>query len=176
MLTNITTWRRLWPVLLLSLLSCSGAPDSGPVEVKWDRDTCTRCSMVLSDRNHSAQVRAAPEAGKRSKVYKFDDIGCALLWIDDKPWRDDPKTEIWVNDHRNGAWIDARSAYYLPGQVTPMEYGLGAQSDAAQGALTYEQAHQRIFELEARFNTHGLHLKESAKDRHDDSGERTQPQ
>jgi nitrous oxide reductase accessory protein NosL len=176
MLTNFAGWCRLWPLLFLTLFSCSGAPESGPVEVKWDRDVCSRCSMVLSDRHHSAQVRAAPETGKRSKVYKFDDIGCALLWIENKPWRDDPKSEIWVNDHRNGAWIDARSAYYLPGQVTPMEYGLGAQSDPLPEALNFEQARQRIFELEARFNTHGLHLKESAKDRHDESAERAQLQ
>ena len=35
--------------LLLGLLAaCSGEPKTGPVEVKWDRDTCVRCSMALS--------------------------------------------------------------------------------------------------------------------------------
>lgn len=162
-------WREqmkwLWSAIVILLTACSQAPDSGPVEVKWDRDTCTRCSMVLSDRHHSAQVRATTEPGKRSKVYKFDDIGCALLWLEDKPWRNDPKTEIWVNDHRNGAWIDARRAYYVAGQVTPMEYGLGAQSEPADNALNFEQARMQILELEARFNTHGAHLKQGAKDR-----------
>jgi nitrous oxide reductase accessory protein NosL len=172
MLRKPAGWHLLWPLLLLMLTACSGQPDSGPVEVKWDRDVCARCSMVLSDRLHSAQVRATTEPGKRSKVFKFDDIGCALIWLDDKAWRDDPKTEIWVNDHRNGEWIDARRAYYLPGQVTPMEYGLGAQSEATEGALSFEQARQQIFELEARFNTHGVHLKQSAKDRHNETGER----
>jgi copper chaperone NosL len=174
MLRNHLGWRFLLSILFLSFAACSGPPDSGPVEVKWDRDVCDRCSMVLSDRHHSAQVRATPVAGKRSKVYKFDDIGCALLWIDDKAWRDDPKTEIWVNDHRNGAWIDARSAYYISGQVTPMEYGIGAQSEPADQALNFEQARLQIFELEARFNTHGVHLKENAKDRHNETGERQQ--
>ncbi|MEN8168705.1 MAG: nitrous oxide reductase accessory protein NosL [Pseudomonadota bacterium] len=167
-----TAWRFILSIIFLSLAACSGQPDSGPVEIKWDRDVCARCSMVLSDRLHSAQVRATPVAGKRSKVYKFDDIGCAVLWIEDKPWRNDPKTEIWVNDHRNGKWIDARSAYYVSGQVTPMEYGLGAQSEPAENALNYEQARQQIFELEARFNTHNIHLKESASDRHNETGER----
>ena len=160
--------------LLLLLSACSGPPDNGPVEVKWDRDVCARCSMVLSDRYHSAQVRATPEQGKRSKVYKFDDIGCAMIWLADKPWRDNPKTEFWVNDHRNGAWIDARTAFYVAGQVTPMEYGFGAQSEPVVNALNFEQAQQQIFELEARFNTHGAHLKESAKERHTETGERQQ--
>ncbi len=158
--------------LMLLLSACSGKPDTGPVDIKWDRDTCARCSMVLSDRLHSAQVRATPVPGKRSKVYLFDDIGCALIWLEDKPWRDDPKTEIWVNDQHTGEWLDARSAHYVPGQITPMEYGLGAQSRAEEGSLDFARAKQRIFELEARFNTHNIHLKESAKARHDDSGER----
>lgn len=165
--------QRLWPLLLLLLSACSGAPDSGPVTVKWDRDTCARCSMVLSDRFHSAQVRATTEPGKRSKVFMFDDIGCALIWLEDKPWRDDPQTEIWVTDQRSGAWIDARSAHYIPGKVTPMEYGLGAQSEALPEALDFAQARQRIFELEARFNSHGVHLKQSAMDRHNETGEST---
>ncbi len=171
---SIAGWRVLLPVLLLSLFACSQQPDTGAVEIKWDRDVCARCSMVLSDRLHSAQVRAHVTPGKRSKVYKFDDIGCTVIWLEDKPWRDDPKTEIWVNDHRTGNWIDARSAYYIPGQVTPMEYGLGAQSDPADNALNYEQARQKIFELEARFNTHGLHLKESASERLNETSKRPQ--
>lgn len=167
------TWQHLWPLVLLLLSACSGPPDSGPVTVKWDRDLCARCSMVLSDRLHSAQVRATTEPGKRSKVFMFDDIGCALIWLEDKPWRDDAKTEIWVTDHRNGTWIDARSAHYIPGQVTPMEYGLGAQSEAAPNALDFAQARQQTFELEARFNSHGVHLEQSAKERLNPTGEKT---
>lgn len=159
-----------WLPLLFILAACSGQPDSGPIEVKWDRDTCHRCSMVLSDRHHSAQIRIK-EKEKRSKVFLFDDIGCALIWMDDKPWREAPETEIWVNDHRSGAWIDARTAYYLSGQITPMEYGFGAQSDPAEGALNFEQARNKIFELEERFNTHGVHLKQNAQDRQNTSGE-----
>ena len=162
---NLRAARFLWLVGLLIVSACSQPPDTGPVKVKWDRDICARCSMVLSDRHHSAQVRAHEIPGKRSKVYLFDDIGCAVIWLQDKPWRDDPKTEIWVNDHRSGEWIDARSAHYLPGQVTPMEYGLGAQSDPTANSLNFEQARLRILELEARFNTHGIHLKESASKR-----------
>ncbi|WP_236725587.1 nitrous oxide reductase accessory protein NosL [Candidatus Reidiella endopervernicosa] len=156
----------LFTLLLIALLTgCSGEPETGPVEVKWDRDTCERCRMVLSDRFHSAQIRVFPVEKKRSRVYKFDDIGCALLWLEDKPWRDDPRTEIWVTDHRSGEWIDAGSAIYIPNQTTPMEYGLGAQPEPSPGGLGFEQAKQHIFELEARFNAHGTHLKENAEQR-----------
>ncbi|HIP53731.1 MAG TPA: hypothetical protein EYH03_06960, partial [Chromatiales bacterium] len=148
---------------LLFLGACSADPGTGPVDVHWDRDICERCRMVLSDRHYAAEVRVFPE-GKRSKVYYFDDIGCAVIWLQDKPWKDDPKTQIWVTDHRTGNWIDARTATYVTGKVTPMEYGLGAQSDPAPDGLTFEQAKQHIFEVEERFNAHGVQLLERLKE------------
>jgi copper chaperone NosL len=144
-------------VLTLLVSACGGDPGQGPVEVKWDRDTCERCRMVLSDRLHSAQVRV-PTPDGRSRVYRFDDIGCALIWLEERAERDDPATEIWVNDWRTGDWIDARTATYLRGQVTPMEYGLGAQPEAAPDGLDFAQAKAHIFDVEARFNVHGGHL------------------
>jgi len=113
--------------------------------------------MVLSDRKHSAQVRV-PQAEGRPKVVFFDDIGCAVVWLEDKPFRDDKRIEIWVTDWRTGDWIDAREAVYLAGQVTPMEYGLGAQTEPNAQALDFAAARERIFEVERRYNVHGGHL------------------
>jgi copper chaperone NosL len=159
--------RSLITALVLSCLAmlaaCSGEPDSGPVAVKWDRVTCERCRMVLSARHHSAQVRVRDPGGK-SRAYFFDDIGCAVIWLEDNPWRDDRRTEIWVNDWRSGEWIDARSAYYLTGQETPMQYGLGAQTEPAVGALNYAAAKAHIFDVERRFNVHGGSLDTAADD------------
>lgn len=142
--------------LVLSLGGCGGDPGTGPVPVKWDRATCERCRMVLSDRNHGAQVRLA-QADRPARVYLFDDLGCALIWLEDQPRRDDPATEIWVGDWRTGDWIDARTASYIRGQVTPMGYGLGAQTAAAAGALDFQGAKAHIFEVERRLNIHGGH-------------------
>jgi nitrous oxide reductase accessory protein NosL len=136
------------------LLAGCGEPNSGPVEPRYDRTTCERCRMVLSDRRHAAQVRLAAGEG-RSSVYFFDDLGCAVIWLDEQPERTERLLEIWVNDWRTGDWIDARSASYVPDQVTPMGYGLGAQSDAAPATLTYDQAMAHIFDVERRFNVHG---------------------
>ena len=150
-----------WIGLLLGsllLAACSDDPGTGAKSVKWDRDSCERCRMVLSDRVHSAQVRYQPEGKRRSKVLMFDDIGCAVLWLDDKSWKDDPATEIWVTDYRNGNWIDARSAYYVTGRITPMEYGLGALPEEVPGALDFTAAKAHIFDVEKRFNAHGVQL------------------
>lgn len=144
---------------LLFLPACSNDPGTGPAEVKWDRVACERCRMVLSDRHNSAEIRVHPPE-KRSRVHFFDDIGCAVLWLeeDGKVWASDPKTEIWVKDYRNGNWIDARTATYVEGRVTPMEYGLGAQADPAPEGMDFTAAKRRIHEVEERFNAHGVQL------------------
>ncbi len=66
--------------LTLGLLAaaCTGQGKDGPVEVKFDRDACRACSMIISDRHFVAEVRG----GERREVSKFDDIGCALKWLD----------------------------------------------------------------------------------------------
>ncbi len=159
--------RRAWPamrrpplitILLLLLAACSGDPGSGPVEVKWDRDTCARCNMVLSDRQHAAQVRYTPAPGSRGQVRKFDDLGCAILWLDQQAWHDEAAVEVWVSDLRNGQWLDARSAHYLTGRLTPMQYGLGAQSEATPDTLDFARAREHVYEVERRFNVHGGNL------------------
>ena len=150
-----------WFVSVLLLVSCS-QDKTGPVEVKWDRDACERCRMVLSDRRHSAQVRN----GINAKVFLFDDIGGAVLWLQDKDWRDHPNTEIWVNDHRDGRWIDARSAYYLTGKLTPMQFGLGAQDEPVEGAMTYKQAVPYIIDHEKKYNQSGVDLRRQTIDEH----------
>lgn len=145
------------------LAGCSGDAGTGPVEVKWDRDACERCNMVLSDRHHAAQIRHTPAGGGRSRVYKFDDIGCAVLWLDQRPWRQEPGVEIWVTDHRSGDWLDARTAHYVTGQLTPMQYGLGAQPDPAPGSLSFTEAAEHIYRVERELNVHGGNLDHHAR-------------
>ena len=65
-------------------------------------------------------------------------------------WKADPRTEMWVNDHRDGRWIDAQKAWYLLGKMTPMDHGLGAQEEPAEGALSFEQATMRVLKIAGR--------------------------
>ena len=139
----------LLAVLLVLLAGCGRQDATGPVDIRWDQDVCTRCAMAISDHHYAAEVRGAP-AGQPTRVYKFDDIGCAVLWLDDQPWKDDPRTGIWVADSRSGDWLDARTARYVTGQITPMGYGLGARPAGAAGGLDFAQAQAHIREVEAR--------------------------
>ena len=93
-------------------------------------------------------------------VMKFDDIGCAVIWLEDKQWKTDSKTEIWVADYQSGEWIDARTASYVKRKTSPMEYALGATHKTVENSLNYEQAKKHIFDIEERFNVHGQQLKQ----------------
>ncbi len=144
----------LWLLVALLLLSaCSQAPDTGPGKVRWDREICARCGMAISDPLYSAQIRVHPKQG-RSKLYKFDDIGCAVIWLDKKPFKNDPSVEIWVNDYHTKKWIDARKAWYVPGKVTPMGYGLGATTQKEQGAMNFAAARKHIYKVEETYHIH----------------------
>jgi len=146
----------LFRLLLIAFLlaGCSGEDATGPGEVRWDRESCARCAMAVSDRHFSAQVRGAA-AGQKTRLYKFDDIGCAVVWLDQQDWKDDARTGIWVTDHLSGEWIDARLASYVTGKVTPMDYGLGAQREASPGSMDFTRARKHIYTKDERKHRHG---------------------
>ncbi|MBI4809362.1 MAG: protein NosL [Nitrosomonadales bacterium] len=137
---NIT--RNIFPfgAALLLLAACSKEPQAGPVEIKFDRDTCVRCSMAISDRHYAAQVRGGP----KKQTFKFDDLGCAISWLNNQPWGNDRATEIWVADSHAGLWLNARTAYFVSGKTTPMAYGFGATTEAIPGSISFDEARKQV--------------------------------
>ncbi|MCB1886291.1 MAG: nitrous oxide reductase accessory protein NosL [Rhodocyclaceae bacterium] len=131
-----------WPWLAgasLTLAACSGRDAGhGPVEVVWDRDTCERCGMVLSDRFHAAQIRDAD-----GKPHRFDDLGCALFWSE-QHGLSGKEAGFWITDFRSREWVDARAARYVAGRTTPMGYGYGGTLAAVDSHLTLADARAAI--------------------------------
>jgi len=128
-------------LLLISLLflsACGKEQITGPADVRWDREICARCAMAISDHGFAAEVRGGRK-DKKPKVYKFDDIGCAVVWLDQQNWKDDPKTEIWVKEKSGDKWLDARKAWYKLGEKTPMNYGFGAYEKRPQGGVDFKE-------------------------------------
>ena len=88
--------------------------------------------MALSDPHYSAQV-----IDPKGKAYLFDDIGCAILWLDRQPWKD--KARTWVNDVKTTEWIEAEKANWISGDPqTPMGYGFAATLSRVDNALDYK--------------------------------------
>ncbi len=136
-------------LFVLSVGGCSKKSSTGEaVQMHWDRDMCERCKMAISERKFAVQV-VNPQDGK---VYKFDDIGCAVLWFDEEkiPWKDQAK--IWITDAKTGKWIDARKAKYTDDSITPMAYGFAAYTDktfpAGHQARDYNYVAKTIFKIE----------------------------
>ena len=129
-------FKKSYLLIFLVLVGCSDG--TGTVEVKWDRDSCERCRMVISDRHFAVQVRGGP----RNKIYLFDDIGCAVHWLNDQEWGKGSK--IWVADYRSGQWLDAYTAHYVVGQITPMNFGLGAIAKPVKGSMDFATAKTQL--------------------------------
>ena len=136
-------------LLLAPLAGCGkqGHWPEGMAEIKWDRDTCARCNMVISDPRCAAEMRG----GEKGVVFKFDDIGCLVFWLRDKaaqfPWMAAAGTRMWVADaaDMSGAtWLDARQAHYLGGRLSPMGYNFAAARDAVSGGLTFEAMREQV--------------------------------
>ncbi|MFZ5441954.1 MAG: nitrous oxide reductase accessory protein NosL [Myxococcota bacterium] len=115
--------------VLLLVAACTGASSDGPVDIKWDRDVCRACSMVISDRHFVAEIRGGP----KNAVVKFDDLGCALKWLDEQPWANEPATRLWVADQTDGHWLDGKTARYVAGKTSPMGFNFGAVAGGTEG-------------------------------------------
>jgi nitrous oxide reductase accessory protein NosL len=116
------------------------------VPIKYGRDTCDFCRMVISDPRYAAQVRG----GRGHKAYKFDDLGEGLVWLGTQTWQDDANVEIWVNDMATGkTWLDARQAYYVPVKMSPMGFNYGALAQSKPGALNFEEYRKAILKSPA---------------------------
>ncbi len=105
---------------LMFLAGCDRKPADGPKEVRWDRDFCESCRMLLSDRHYAAQILDA-----KGKYHLFDDPGEMLLAFATK-YNKDPAAKLYVTDSKSGKWLNARSASYTSGHLTPMGFGYGS--------------------------------------------------
>jgi nitrous oxide reductase accessory protein NosL len=103
-----------------------------PLPIKKGHVTDTECKMVITDTTHAAEV-IAPDG----KTWFFDDPGCMIKWIEDKPFK--KEAVIWVKAVDTGKWIDAKKAWYAQTDKTPMHYGFGAREHKKEGYITFDE-------------------------------------
>lgn len=121
-------------IALMLLSGCAASRPTGPPEVHYGEDECSRCRMIVGEPRYCAATRL----GEETRV--FDDLGELF----EQPLR--PGEEAWVHDDGTAAWIDARTACYVscPGVRTPMGYGFLACKDAAEAAVLAARYHGKV--------------------------------
>ncbi len=127
--------------MLVLLTGCKDDQATGPVDIKYDREVCEYCKMIISDPRFAAEVRLT----KGGKVFKFDDMGGVILWLQHEKPGETPQTEIWVRDMKTGTkWLDAKKAFYIGKQHSPMEYGFGAVAEKETNAISFAEMRKQV--------------------------------
>lgn len=112
--------------LVLIFNGCSEDREIKPAIVKYGQDTCTGCSMIISEVPYSAQYILTD-----GSVKKFDDIGCMIDYIKHTDNELDMIAAVYVHDYNSNKWIDAKRALFLHSRliITPMGHGIIAFSN-----------------------------------------------
>ena len=114
------TRRALLAALATVALVSACAKTDEPAEPVWGKEPCAHCAMIVGDRRYAAQLVAFGE-----RKY-FDDIGCMVVWLRD---HGDKAERTWVRDVSGARWVDAKSARYMDGAQTPMDFGFETRDD-----------------------------------------------
>ena len=104
------------------VLGCSRS--DRPEDPVWGKQPCAHCAMLVTDKRYAAQ--AIVDGDRRF----FDDVGCMVLWADE---RGKDLALAWVRDADKGGWVEAGGARYASGARTPMDFGFEAREGGTVG-------------------------------------------
>lgn len=105
-----------------------------PPEIRYGRDACDRCNMIINDERFAAAYRSSAGEARR-----FDDLGEMVLELRSSGA---PAAAAFVHDHRSRAWLPAERAHYVRSAriASPMGFGFAAfEDEAAARAYAAEQ-------------------------------------
>jgi copper chaperone NosL len=110
------------------------AADAGPPAIRYGRDRCETCGMLISDPRYAAAVR------RGQAVSRFDDIGCLVRRSGLAVAAGE--AQGFVHDAASEAWLDARGAAYVRASAlrTPMNSGLAAYAAPARAVEAHPGA------------------------------------
>jgi hypothetical protein len=86
----------------------------------------------------------------KKAVFRFDDIGCLIVWskalqkrTGARPWWEEPDARAWVADfnlenRETLRWLDARLARYIE-RTSPMGYNLAAVENSGEGNIGFDE-------------------------------------
>lgn len=119
---------------LLTLCSCLQSNSLEPVDPLWERESCSRCRMTLSDKRYAVQRILSS-----GQVHFYDDLNCALNHN-----HTDSEGVLYVRPFGADKWVLAKDAKYQSGLMTPMGSGYGAVLDG--GTINFQEVVDKLKE------------------------------
>ena len=116
-----------------------------PLKMELKKYQDSFCGMVIDELNYASQVIASD-----GKTWFFHDHGDFVLWLRDKPFKDE--VVIWVMSRDTHKWIDGKKAFYSLNETTPMGYGFGAYEKDGKGRVKFEEMRLRTLRGETLNN------------------------
>lgn len=106
----------------MQMLPGDAKPTGDPV-IRYGKENCARCHMVISDRHFAAAWREP-----NGTEYHFDDIGCMVFHRTEK--QPAASSRFWVQDYETEVWLDGERATYVVSDAirSPMSYGVAAST------------------------------------------------
>ncbi len=128
-------------IFLVLVLMCSPACRTNeikPVDIAAE-DVCTHCKMAISEKQFAAEF-----INQDGDALKFDDIGCMLDYLKEKP---DPKnvTYFFV-DYEKKNWLTESTARFVKAEQisTPMSGGIIAFGDSPRAEAAAVKYQSRV--------------------------------
>ena len=139
----------IFMVAIIAIIFISISKDNGPttivegntmmraLDIDINHTNDTQCAMIISSIENTAQL-VAPDG----RTWFFDDPGCMVLWMKDKPFKD--KAKLWVHTIDTKKWIDAREANYGISDHSAMHYGFGARENSTKTTIYFDEMYLRM--------------------------------
>ena len=108
-----------------------------PLDIKLNVTNDTHCKMIIKSLDNTAEV-----VDKSGRTWFFDDVGCMVLWLEGKEFKDSAK--LWVHTVDSKKWIDAKKAQYGVTDHTAMHYGFGARENKIDNSIGFDEMRLRM--------------------------------
>ncbi len=116
-----------------------------PLPIKLNKTNDTECAMLIETETNAAEV-----ALKDGRTWFFDDPGCMVKWLKDKPFKDSAK--LWVHTVDTNRWIDAKKAKYSVTYHSAMHYGFGSLEKGDKKSIDFKEMTLRMYRNETLAN------------------------
>ena len=114
-----------------------GNMEMKPLPIDINHTNCAQCAMLIKTIDNTAQA-VAPDG----RTWFFDDPGCLVLWIEERPFKDEAK--LWVHTIDTNRWIDAKEAHYGITDLSVMHYGFGSRENKTDKTIGYDEMRLRM--------------------------------